>query len=106
LITTEANTNSLGCMEDQVNMGILVDHPLAGAAGGITKLSQLMIDIDKDWQGYGITNLKELAAGMTKGDLLVQDGSVLIKVSPGNMGDEFTSGGPGNIPSWEPPPTP
>jgi len=73
---------------------------------GITKLSELEIDADKDWNGRGITSLKELAAGMGKGDALVHDGSVLVKVSPGDIGDEFTSGGPGHMPGWEPPPVP
>jgi hypothetical protein len=31
---------------------------------------------------------------------------VLVKVSPGDIGDEFTSGGPGHMPGWEPPPVP
>ena len=28
---------------------------------GITKLSELQVDADKNWQGCGISNLKELA---------------------------------------------
>lgn len=88
-------------------MGILF-----GASGcllvkaGITRLSQLQIDVDKDWDGYGITNLRELAAGMARGDVLVHNGSILVKVSPGSAGHEFTSGGPGNTPDWKTPPIP
>jgi hypothetical protein len=93
-------------MEVLSRMSVLVDHPLVGPGGGVKFLSELVIDCDKDWLGFGITNLKELAAGMVKGDVLVQDGSVLVKVSPGDIGDEFTSGGPGHMPGWEPPPVP
>jgi len=85
-------------------VSVLVDHPLVGPGGGIRFLSELVIDGDKDWLGFGITNLKELAAGMAKGDVLVQKGSVLVKVSPGDIGDGFTSGGTGQMPGWEPPP--
>jgi len=85
-------------------MSVLVDHPLVGPGGGIKSLSELIIDGDKDWLGFGITNLKELAAGMAKGDLLVQDGSLLAKASPGDIGDGFTSLGPGHMPGWQPPP--
>ena len=88
-------------------MGILF-----GASGcllvraGITKLSELKIDTDKDWLAYGITNLKELAVGMARGDVLVYNGSILAKVSPGSVGHEFASSGPGQVPVWEAPPAP
>ena len=74
--------------------------------GGITRLSELSIDVAKDWQGFGISNLKELAAGMGKGDVPVHDGSILAKASPGSIGHEFSDGGPGHTPSWQPPPAP
>ena len=67
-------------------------------------LSALEIDIDKDWQGFGITNLKELAAGTYKGDILVHDGTKIVKLSPGSIGDEFTSGGSGHLTTWKAPP--
>jgi len=54
-------------------------------------LSALVIDIDKDWNGMAVSNLKELAAGMSKGDVLYQDGTRLIKLSPTGIGDELTS---------------
>ena len=72
--------------------------------GGITKLSELEIDADKDWQGYGVTNLAHLASGMTRGSLLVHNGLVLEAVSAGTIGDEFTSNGPGHTPEWKAPP--
>jgi hypothetical protein len=50
---------------------------------GITKLSELQVDSDKNWQGRGISNLKELAPGMTIGDLVQHDGTRLARLSPG-----------------------
>ena len=74
---------------------------------GITRLSQLIIDADKDWQGYGINNLKELAPGMSRGDVLQRgDSGVLEKLSPGSIGFELTSNGAGNEVEWKAPPTP
>ena len=77
------------------------------AKAGITKLSELIIDADKDWNGKGITNLKELASGMGQGDI-VQRGSsgVLEKLSPAEIGFELTSNGPGHEISWKAPPGP
>ena len=51
---------------------------------GVAKLSQLDIDADKDWQGFGITNLKEVAPAMGHGDLVVKTTStpILIKLPP------------------------
>ena len=74
---------------------------------GVTRLSGLEIDTDKDWGGYGIANLKELAAGMQRGDILQRGGSGgLEKISPGSIGFEITSNGPGHEVSWQAPPTP
>lgn len=72
---------------------------------GITKLSQLLIDADKDWGGYGMFNLKELAPGMQRGDVLTHNGTILVKLSPANIGDELTSNGPGQAVEWKAPPT-
>ena len=86
-------------------MGILF-----GASGclltkpGITRLSELEIDADKDWQGYSIDNIAHLASGMARGSLLVHNGSILVAIPSGPIGHEFTSGGPGVQPSWESPP--
>ena len=61
---------------------------------GITKLSELIIDADKDWNGKRLSQLKELALGMGKGDILYQGaGGVLVKLSPGPISYELTSGG-------------
>ncbi len=71
--------------------------------GGITKLSELNIDADKDWQVKGISNLKELALGMIQGDLIVRGGGgVLVRLPAGVANLVLTSGGPGVIPSWQP----
>lgn len=69
---------------------------------GISKLSELMIDADKDWQGKGISNIKELAAGMAIGDMLIYDGTRIIKLQPGPVGRVLTSQGPGALPIWAP----
>jgi hypothetical protein len=49
---------------------------------GITRLSQLEIDADKDWRGKGITNIKEVASAMSHGDMIVRSDStpVLVKL--------------------------
>ena len=70
---------------------------------GVDKLSQLTIDADKDWQGKGITNLKQLAAAMAKGDIVVRGNSVLQRLQPGSIGNVLTSGGPLHLPSYMPP---
>ena len=37
--------------------------PGGGAAAGITKLSELIIDANKDWNGKSISNMKQIAIG-------------------------------------------
>ena len=69
---------------------------------GLEKLSQLEIDADKDWQTKGITNIKEIAAAMAKGDIGVKGNSALIRFQPGGIGLVLTSGGPLHLPSWMP----
>ena len=69
---------------------------------GITKLSELEIDADKDWQAKGITNLKQVAELMSKGDIVVRDTSILVRLPPGPEDYCLTSAGPGKIPSWQP----
>jgi len=74
--------------------------------GGISRLSELEIDADKDWQGYSMHNVDYLAAGMNRGSLLVHNGLILQAVASSPIGHEFTSNGPGLMPSWQPPPSP
>lgn len=74
------------------------------SGGGITKLSELIIDADKDWGGHGISEIKEIAAGSTRGCLYQRNGGVMVKIAPTNHGDELTSQGPGNAIAWLAPP--
>ena len=69
---------------------------------GITRLSELEIDADKDWQTKGITNLKQVAAMMSKGDIAVRDTSILVRLPPGPEDYCLTSAGSGKLPSWQP----
>jgi len=71
--------------------------------GGITRLSELIINADKDWQAMGISNLKEVALGMARGDLAVRNTDILVRLIPGNIGYVLTSAGPLHIPAWAPP---
>ncbi|MDD5510768.1 MAG: hypothetical protein PHI12_08160 [Dehalococcoidales bacterium] len=71
--------------------------------GGVTTLSALTIDADKDWAVKGISNLKELALGMIQGDLIVRGGGgILVRLPAGVANMVLTSGGPGVIPTWAP----
>ena len=69
---------------------------------GIRRLSELEIDANKDWDGMGITNLKQVAAAMIRGDLAVRGNSILDRLSAGPVGYVLTSTGVGNKPSWAP----
>jgi hypothetical protein len=62
------------------------------------------IDADKPWEAYGITNLKELATSMQKGDILFMDGTRLAKSSPSSIGSILTTHDFGNDPTWTYPP--
>jgi hypothetical protein len=69
-------------------------------AGGVSDLLHLTIDVDKDWQLKGISNIKEVVLGMTKGDIVYHDGTRLVKLSPGAIGTELKTKGPGHAPVW------
>ncbi len=71
-------------------MSILIAPPI------IDKLSQLTIDADKDWAGKGITNIKQVAAGMAIGDILQHNGAILERLAPGTVHYVLTSAGPLN----------
>jgi len=70
----------------------------------VLALSELEVDVDKDWQGFGITNLKELDNGMHKGDVLSHNGTRIVRLSPTNIGDELTTAGAGHPAVFEAPP--
>ena len=68
--------------------------------GGITKLSQLTIDADKDWAAMGISNIKEVVAGMAVGDIIYHDGTGIQKLIPGLVGTQLKTKGSGQNPIW------
>jgi hypothetical protein len=70
-------------------------HPSQGK-----DLAALVIDADKDWEVKEIRELKELALSMGRGDIVMQVGGVLIKLSPGDIGDNLMTTGPGHPLSW------
>ncbi len=70
---------------------------------GITRLSELIIDADKNWQAQGISNIEELAAAMDIGDLLSHNGAVIVRLVPGAPGTLLTSAGAGNPLTWSHP---
>jgi len=73
----------------------------------VDRLSQIDIDVDKDWEGYGITNIAEVAAHMTLGSLAVRgNGGILRRILPGVAGYVLTSAGVAHIPTWAPAATP
>jgi hypothetical protein len=69
---------------------------------GITKLSELQIDSDKNWNTKGITSIKEVAAAMSRGDIVVRGDSVLVRLAAGADGYALTSQGQGKLPVWAP----
>jgi len=69
---------------------------------GISKLSELEIDADKEWQLKGVTNIKQVAAGMGVGHVVQQDGVKLVTIVPGAEGHVLTSRGPGHLVYWGP----
>lgn len=81
-------------------MGLLKNGGALLIKLGITRLSELMIDADKDWQLKGITNLLELASSMQKGDMLIRSDNVIVKITPGGAGTRLTTQGPGALPTW------
>jgi len=70
----------------------------------VTRLSQVVIDADKNWLVFGITNLKELDGGMAKGDLAMSDGTILTIISPGSIGTNLIGHDWGNTLTWGYPP--
>jgi len=69
---------------------------------GITKISELEIDADKDWQGKGISNIKEIAEAMAIGHIAQFGGTRLIKWPPGVAHMVLTSQGAGKLVIWAP----
>jgi hypothetical protein len=67
-----------------------------------TRLSDITIDVDKDWQTKGITNIKQVAELMAKGDLVARDTSILVRIPTGPDSYVLTSRGAGKLPTWQP----
>jgi len=72
------------------------------APSGIGKLSELEIDVDKDWAGKGISNIKEIAEAMVTGHLAKHDGTKLVTLQPGVASTVLTSEGQGHLVVWAP----
>lgn len=70
--------------------------------GGISKLSELEIDADKDWRGRGISNIREVVAGMAAGDMVQHDGARLARFRPGTPDYVATSEGQAKLVVWAP----
>lgn len=70
---------------------------------GITRLSQLDIDDDKDWQARTVTNLKAVAEAMSHGDIAFRGADVIEKLgaSAGKGYNFLRSRGPGLSPVWD-----
>jgi hypothetical protein len=60
----------------------------------------LVVDADKDWQGHGLVNVKEVAAGMEKGDMVFHDGERMAKLASGPIGSMLTTHDFGHNPTW------
>jgi hypothetical protein len=67
---------------------------------GVSRLSELEIDIDKDMGGFGLTNLKEVVAGMGVGDTIFHDGTGIQKLAPGMSSSVLATRGPGHDPYY------
>ena len=68
--------------------------------GGITRLSELTIDADKNWLVKGISNIREVAAALTVGDMILSNGAVIVALNPGSIGTVLTTQGLGALPIW------
>lgn len=75
-------------------------YPIKG--GGITKLSELIIDADKDWATFGIFNVKELAAGQAIGSVLSKDPvtGIMVGVNPGTAAFMLMTKGVSHLPAY------
>jgi hypothetical protein len=71
---------------------------------GATKLSEITIDADKVWEDagvpMGIDNIKEIVLGMAIGDIAVRGATGMVIVSPGIIGSQLKTKGPGNNPIY------
>ena len=70
---------------------------------GITRLSQIQIDTNKDWRAREITNLKTIAGPMGHGDIAFRGAGIIEKLmADAGKGYSFLrSRGPGLSPVWQ-----
>ena len=71
-------------------------------AKGISKLSELEIDADKNWNLKGVFNVKEIAQSMGTGHIIQHDGEKLVKLPPGPANYVLTSEGTEHLITWAP----
>ena len=70
---------------------------------GSNKWSQIQIDTDKDMLGFGLSDIKQVAAAMIGGDMIAKGpGGILVRIPAGVANTVLTSNGPGVIPSFQP----
>jgi len=67
---------------------------------GTTRLSELEIDADKNWGEMCVSNIREVAEAMEKGDIVFFDGTKLVKLAPGSIGAMLTTQDVGENPIW------
>ncbi len=67
---------------------------------GVSRLSELQIDVDKDCGTLGLSNLKEVVTGMSAGDIIFHDGFGIQKISPGAFSSELITRGPAHNPYY------
>ncbi len=71
--------------------------------GGSSNWSDIVIDADKDMLGFGLSNMKEVAAAMIGGDLIARGlGGILVRIPAGIANTVLTSTGIGLVPTWAP----
>ena len=67
------------------------------------RISQMEVDVDKDWLGMGIERVKELAASMDEGDILASTAALITKVSPGEPATVLKTNARSGLPEFAPP---
>jgi len=73
------------------------------ATSGVSKWSQITIDADKNMLGFGMSNMKQVAAAMVGGDLIAKGlGGILVRIPAGIANTVLTSAGIGLVPTWAP----
>ncbi len=71
-----------------------------------TRISQMVMDADKDFAAIKLRNVKQMAVGMNMGDILVHNGvGILVRLEPGAViGSYLTTQSRTALPTWTAPP--